>query len=73
MATTEELQTLVLTTLDSKGSIENTKEFKASDGKEVDQLVLLGALKSLVDKEVIFFRIFTIHFYIIISNFIFLN
>lgn len=67
MTTTEELQTLVLTTLDSKGSIENTKEFKASDGKEVDQLVLLGALKSLVDKEVIFF-IFIIHSYIIISN-----
>ncbi|CAB4397837.1 hypothetical protein RhiirA5_358852 [Rhizophagus irregularis] len=53
MTTTEELQTLVLTTLDSKGSIENTKEFKASDGKEVDQLVLLGALKSLVDKEMV--------------------
>lgn len=67
MTTTEELQTLVLATLDSKGSIENTKEFKASDGKEVDQLVLLGALKSLVDKEVIFF-IFIIHSYIIISN-----
>lgn len=66
MTTTEELQTLVLTTLDSKGSIENTKEFKASDGKEVDQLVLLGALKSLVDKEVIFF-IFIIS-YITISN-----
>ena len=55
MTTTEEFQTLVLTTLDAKGSIENTKELKTSDGKEVDQLALLGALKSLsLDREVLF-------------------
>ena len=52
MSTTEELQTLVLTTLDAEGSIENTKELKISDDKEVDQLALLGALKSLTNKEV---------------------
>ncbi|CAG8543974.1 15932_t:CDS:10 [Funneliformis caledonium] len=52
--TTEELQTLVLTTLDAKGSIGNTKEIKDSDDKEVDQLALLGALKSLsLDKEMV--------------------
>ncbi|CAI2186845.1 14679_t:CDS:2 [Funneliformis geosporum] len=52
--TTEELQTLVLTTLDAKGTIGNTKEIKDSDNNEVDQLALLGALKSLsLDKEMI--------------------
>ncbi|CAG8707982.1 18096_t:CDS:10, partial [Racocetra persica] len=55
MSTTEELQTLVLTTLDVRGTIPNTKDLVASDNKEVDQLALLGALKSLsiVDKEMV--------------------
>ena len=52
MAATEELQTLVLTILDAEGLIEDTKKLKISDGKEVDQLALLGALKSLANKEV---------------------
>ncbi|CAJ0838504.1 4303_t:CDS:2 [Entrophospora sp. SA101] len=53
MSTTEELQTFVLNTLDTKGLIENSKNLKAEDGKDIDQLVLLGALKSLTDKEMI--------------------
>ncbi|RIB00995.1 tRNA synthetases class II core domain (F)-domain-containing protein [Gigaspora rosea] len=55
MSTTEELQTLVLTILDAKGTIPNTKDLITSDNKEVDQLALLGALKSLsiADKEMV--------------------
>ena len=63
MTTTEELQTLVLTTLDAEGLIEDTKKLKTSDGKEVDQLALLGALKSLDNKEVLFFEISFIYQY----------
>ncbi|CAG8531903.1 11580_t:CDS:2 [Diversispora eburnea] len=44
---TEELQTLILKTLDAKGSVSNTRELTTFDGKEVDQLALLGALMSL--------------------------
>ena len=40
-------------TLNVKGSIENTKELKVSGGNEVDQFILLGALKSLADKEMV--------------------
>ncbi|CAG8524699.1 10981_t:CDS:2 [Acaulospora colombiana] len=55
MNTTEELQTLLLTTLEEKGSVSNTKELITPDGKEVDQQALLGALKSLslADKEMV--------------------
>ncbi|CAG8591433.1 5824_t:CDS:10, partial [Racocetra fulgida] len=55
MSTTEELQTLVLTSLDVRGTIPNTKDLVTSENKEVDQLALLGALKSLsiVDKEMV--------------------
>ncbi|CAG8560901.1 19813_t:CDS:10 [Cetraspora pellucida] len=55
MSTTEELQNLVLTTLDVRGTILNTKDLVTSDNKEVDQLALLGALKSLsiADKEMV--------------------
>ncbi|RHZ46575.1 hypothetical protein Glove_613g5 [Diversispora epigaea] len=44
---TEELQTLILKTLDAKGSVSNTRELTTFDGKEVDQHALLGALMSL--------------------------
>ncbi|CAG8517556.1 1217_t:CDS:10 [Acaulospora morrowiae] len=47
MSAIEELQTLVLTTLEEKGSISNTKELCAPNGEDLDQLALLGALKSL--------------------------
>ncbi|CAG8527071.1 4209_t:CDS:2, partial [Scutellospora calospora] len=55
MSSTEELQTLVLTTLDERSTISNTKGLVTSDNQEVDQLALLGALKSLSveDKEMV--------------------
>jgi hypothetical protein len=51
MATTEDLQTLVLTTLDKSNVIEDTKDLKFNDAV-VDQLTLLGALNSLKSKGV---------------------
>jgi phenylalanyl-tRNA synthetase alpha chain len=54
MATTEDLQTLVLTTLDKENVIQDSKTLTFND-KPVDQLVLLGALNSLKSKEVPFF------------------
>lgn len=51
MATTEELQTLVLTTLDKENVITDSKSLLVND-KPVDQLALLGALNSLKSKEV---------------------
>jgi hypothetical protein len=52
MATQDELQTLVLTTLDKQGSIEDSTHLKTVDGANVDQLALLGALNSLRSKDV---------------------
>jgi len=51
MATTEDLQTLVLTTLDKSNTIEDSKDLTFNDAP-VDQLALLGALNSLKSKEV---------------------
>lgn len=53
MATTEELQTLVLTTLDKSNTIEDSKDLTYNDAP-VDQLALLGALNSLKSKEVFY-------------------
>ncbi|KAL7320905.1 Phenylalanyl-tRNA synthetase, beta subunit, cytoplasmic [Mucor circinelloides] len=54
MATTEDLQTLVLTTLDKSNTIEDSKDLTFNDAP-VDQLALLGALNSLKSKEMIDF------------------
>jgi phenylalanyl-tRNA synthetase alpha chain len=51
MATTEDLQTLVLTTLDKTNVIQDSKDL-TFNGAAVDQLALLGALNSLKSKEV---------------------
>lgn len=51
MATTEDLQTLVLTTLDKSNIIQDSKNL-TFNGAAVDQLTLLGALNSLKSKEV---------------------
>ncbi|KAI7900594.1 tRNA synthetases class II core domain (F)-domain-containing protein [Cokeromyces recurvatus] len=55
MATTEELQNFVLTTLEKTNSIEDSKEL-TFNGQPVDQLALLGALNSLKSKEMIDFK-----------------
>lgn len=52
MATTEDLQTLVLTTLDKQNVIENSISLTLNE-QPVDQLALLGALNSLKSKEMI--------------------
>jgi hypothetical protein len=52
MASQDELQTLVLTTLDKQGVIEDSTHLKTADGAAVDQLSLLGALNSLRSKDV---------------------
>jgi hypothetical protein len=52
MATTEDLQTLVLTTLDKVNSISDSKDLTYNDAP-VDQLALLGALNSLKSKDVL--------------------
>ncbi|CAO3687632.1 unnamed protein product [Umbelopsis vinacea] len=56
MATQDELQTLVLTTLDKQGSIENSTHLKTVDGANVDQLALLGALNSLRSKDMVEYK-----------------
>lgn len=50
-ATTEELQTFVLNTLEKQTTIEDSKDLTHND-KPVDQLALLGALNSLKSKDV---------------------
>lgn len=52
MATAEELQTLVLTTLDRDNVIADSKDLKAVNGDDLNQLSLLGVLNSLKSKEV---------------------
>lgn len=52
MTTAEELQTLVLTTLDRNNVIQDSKDLKTVHGDELDQLALLGVLNSLKSKEV---------------------
>lgn len=48
----EELQTLVLTTLDRDNVIEDTKNLKSTQGDALDQLAVLGVLNSLKSKDV---------------------
>lgn len=52
MATAEELQTLVLTTLDRDNVIADSKDLKTVNGDDLNQLALLGVLNSLKSKEV---------------------
>ena len=53
MANTEELQTLVLTTLDRENVIADSKDLKTVVGENLNQLALLGVLNSLKSKEAI--------------------
>ncbi|KAL1930148.1 hypothetical protein VTP01DRAFT_1302 [Rhizomucor pusillus] len=53
MATAEELQTLVLTTLDRDNVIADSKDLKAVNGDDLNQLSLLGVLNSLKSKEMV--------------------
>ncbi|CAG8563043.1 2560_t:CDS:10, partial [Ambispora leptoticha] len=53
MTSIQELQTLVLTTLDTQGSIPDTKELRTENGESIDYLKILGALNSLLDKEMV--------------------
>ena len=52
MATSEDIQTLILTTLDSQGVIENTDSLKTADGAAIPYLAVVGVLNSLASKEV---------------------
>lgn len=52
LANMEELQTLVLTTLDRDNVIEDTKNLKSTQGDALDQLAVLGVLNSLKSKDV---------------------
>jgi phenylalanyl-tRNA synthetase alpha chain len=52
MSSQDDLQTLVLTTLDKQGVIEDTTNLKTADGSSIDQLAVLGALNSLRSKDV---------------------
>jgi len=56
MASQDELQTLVLTTLDKQGIIEDSTHLKTADGAAVDQLSLLGALNSLRSKDMVEYK-----------------
>lgn len=60
---TEELQTLVLNTLDQQTTIQDSKDL-TFNGSPVDQLVLLGALSSLKSKNVRFFFIRIVYSFI---------
>jgi hypothetical protein len=48
----EELQSLVLSTLDKENTIPDTRKLTNAEGKSVDQLALYAALNSLALKEV---------------------
>jgi hypothetical protein len=48
----EEIQTLILTTLDAQGGIENTDSLRTHDGKPIPYLAVAGVLNSLFSKEV---------------------
>jgi phenylalanyl-tRNA synthetase alpha chain len=52
MATSEDIQTLILTTLDTQGAIENTDSLKTADGATIPYLAVVGVLNSLASKEV---------------------
>lgn len=53
MASSEEIQTLILTTLDAQGAIENTDSLRTEDGSPVPYLAVVGVLNSLASKEVL--------------------
>ncbi|KAG0054538.1 Phenylalanyl-tRNA synthetase, beta subunit, cytoplasmic [Gryganskiella cystojenkinii] len=53
MASSEEIQTLILTTLDTQGAIENTDSLKAANGSAIPYLAVVGVLNSLSSKEMI--------------------
>ncbi|KAI9301447.1 tRNA synthetases class II core domain (F)-domain-containing protein [Cunninghamella echinulata] len=53
MATVEQLQTLILQTLEKQNVIENTKDLTGSDNQPLDQLLVLGALNSLKSKDMV--------------------
>ncbi|KAG2176608.1 hypothetical protein INT44_007272 [Umbelopsis vinacea] len=56
MSSQDDLQTLVLTTLDKQGVIEDTTYLKTADGSAVDQLAVLGALNSLRSKDMVDYK-----------------
>ncbi|KAI8579179.1 hypothetical protein K450DRAFT_243140 [Umbelopsis ramanniana AG] len=56
MSSQDDLQTLVLTTLDKQGVIEDTTYLKTADGSPVDQLAVLGALNSLRSKDMVDYK-----------------
>lgn len=60
MATVEQLQILILQTLDKQNVIENTKDLTTLDNQPLDQLLVLGALNSLKSKDV---NIILFHYY----------
>ncbi|CAG8439184.1 9997_t:CDS:2 [Ambispora gerdemannii] len=53
MTSIQELQTLILTTLDAQDSIPDTTELREENGESIDFLKVLGALNSLLDKEMV--------------------
>ena len=59
-ATSEDIQTLILTTLDSQGAIENTNTLKNPDGTPIPYLAVVGVLNSLASKEVCTLFVFAI-------------
>ncbi|KAH8550841.1 tRNA synthetases class II core domain (F)-domain-containing protein [Umbelopsis sp. PMI_123] len=56
MSSQDDLQTLVLTTLDKQGVIEDTTNLKTADGSSIDQLAVLGALNSLRSKDMVEYK-----------------
>ncbi|KAJ2959638.1 hypothetical protein NQZ79_g4910 [Umbelopsis isabellina] len=56
MSNQDDLQTLVLTTLDKQGVIEDSANLKTASGADVDQLALLGALNSLRSKDMLEYK-----------------
>jgi len=54
MASSEDIQTLILTTLDTQGAIENTDSLKAANGSPIPYLAVVGVLNSLGSKEVLY-------------------
>ncbi|KAI9323528.1 tRNA synthetases class II core domain (F)-domain-containing protein [Dichotomocladium elegans] len=59
----EELQTLVLTTLDRNNVIEDSIDLKSTKGEPLDQLALLGTLNSLKSKEMVDYSAITREFW----------
>ncbi|KAG0004766.1 Phenylalanyl-tRNA synthetase, beta subunit, cytoplasmic [Modicella reniformis] len=53
MASSEEIQTLILTTLDTQGNIENTDSLRTADGAPIPYLAVVGVLNSLASKQMV--------------------